>query len=220
MNTASRGSERRGSCGFTLVEVTLSACLTAALLGTAAMLTRTAMGMFRLRSSEEEASMRVHRALRSIALEFAGAARSELLPDPVLPDGASVLGYRRVVGYAGGVQRMGDALQVGFEYESGELDDGLDNNGNGLVDEGVVVWIESPGTQGEQRVVKCRGVREFAPGEIQNGADDDGNGVRDDRGLSFWISGDLLSVALTVEEVGPGGIVLEKSARTSVHIRN
>ena len=51
----------------------------------------------------------------------------------------------------------------------GEIDDGLDNNGNGLVDEGQVVWITDLGLPGQRAVVLCNWVSEALDGTSQYG---------------------------------------------------
>jgi type II secretory pathway pseudopilin PulG len=210
----------KAAAGFTLVELAVSMTLMAALLGTAALLAQTSLDLFRLRSAEEALALRAEGMALVIAHDLAGAARAQLLPPPLAPYGTSNLAYRSVRGYAGGAVVLGASERFAFEYENGELDDGLDNNGNGLVDEGVVIWTSDDGAGDVQRVVRCHGVVELAPGELPNGLDDDGDGLRDEGGLSFELQGDLLTVSLSLQERGPGGRLLSKSARTSIHLRN
>jgi hypothetical protein len=114
----------------------------------------------------------------------------------------------------------GDPRTVRFEYENGELDDGVDNNNNGLADEGVVVWIENAGQPDERRSVWASGVREYLAGETFNGEDDNENGLSDEAGLSFAIDDDVLTIRLTLEDRGPSGVLITKSTETSVHVRN
>ncbi len=210
---------RRGS-GFTLVEMVISTAFIVSLLFTVGSVTRGAVSMFRQRHAQEDLAIRAERALQSIAAEFVGARRDNLAPDPVPPLGSSQVEFETCQGYAAGNQIWSARLRLAFEYEPGEVDDDLDNNGNGIADEGTVVWTENPGQPDEKRVVKCHHVREYLLGELPNGADDDGNGVLDDRGLSLWIQGDFLSIALTLEALGPNGTVITCSTRTSVALRN
>ena len=53
-----------------------------------------------------------------------------------------------------------------FTFELlGHCEDGVDNDGDGLVDEGRVVWIQNRGVLGERRAVLCNWVSETLLGE-------------------------------------------------------
>jgi hypothetical protein len=107
-----------------------------------------------------------------------------------------------------------------LELETGEQDNGLDDNGNGLVDEGVIVWTENPGLVDERRVIRSHWVREYLEGELPNGLDDNGNGLRDERGLCFSIEGDVLTIRITLERRDDDGRIHTKTVQTSVRVRN
>lgn len=205
---------------MTLVELAIGLFLFASIVLVVGFATDRALAMLRQRRAEEEVATRAHRAIQRIAGEFMFASRGLLVPDPVLPLGSDALTYRRPEGVVGEAVDWSAPMTLRFEYESGELDDGVDNNQNGLVDEGVVVWIENEGQAGERRSAWVSGVREFLAGETFNGADDNGNGVSDERGLSFTIQDDVLTIRLTLEGRRASGILITKSAETSVHVRN
>ena len=90
--------------------------------------------------------------------------------------------------------RLGPWLTQGqrfeFVYDPDEVDDGQDNNGNGLIDEGRIVWTRNVGAPDERSVVLCHQVREYLEGEVPNGLDDNGNGLVDEKGLSFERNGE------------------------------
>jgi hypothetical protein len=88
---------------------------------------------------------------------------------------------------------------VRFDYEEGELDDGADNNGNGLVDEGCLFWTRDVGEPSEKTHVIARGVREYLEGEEPNLDDDNGNGLEDERGFCLERVGEALVIRLTLE---------------------
>jgi hypothetical protein len=131
-----------------------------------------------------------------------------------------VLRFRLAAGYADDAIQWGEWRQIGIELEPGELDDGMDNDGDGLVDERRVVWTEAPGTLDERRRVLVGGVRELDDGEIANGVDDDGDTLLDEPGLTFVLQGDVLRVRLCIEGIDERGVVRTRSAETSIHIRN
>jgi hypothetical protein len=96
----------------------------------------------------------------------------------------------------------------------------VDNDGDGRIDEGQVVWIENPGIPGERRMVWARNVADLLEGELDNDADDNGNGLVDERGLSFEAVGDVLTIRLTCERLDEGRRPLRKTVTTAVRLRN
>jgi hypothetical protein len=147
-------------------------------------------------------------------------SEAQLSAFPVLADGAATLTYHTAVSHDADLgTQWGPDERIEWEREPGELDDGLDNDGDGLTDEGQVVWTLSPGTADERRVVVCRGVNELLDGELPNGLDDNGNGQRDERGFWIDVQGDVLTVRLNMGAAS-GGRVLQRTMESSVRIRN
>lgn len=165
---------------------------------------------------EQEVSRSVERVVRE--LTFAGAA--SLFPNPAAPFGSASLDYQVNRGYAQGTVEWGTTTRIAFEYDDGELDNGLDDDGDGLVDEGVIVRVTALGTEEELRANIADGVREYLEGEVPNGEDDNGNGLVDERGLSFVREGELLTIRMTLERIGPGGESLLRTLEGSVLLRN
>ena len=209
----------RRAQGHTLVEIMVVVTVMAIFL--------TGVGLVSVRTSDafEEGSRAadldagLHRALETIVRELEDVGRSELTPEPLPPLGAEVLDFR-VLQREDSVLQWSPARRIAWEREPSEADDGLDNDGDGLVDEGRVVWSELPGLPDERRRVLVGGVMELDQGETANLVDDDEDGLADERGLVFSINGDVLSVWLTVQGVGEGGGVRTRSARTSIHVHN
>jgi hypothetical protein len=121
---------------------------------------------------------------------------------------------------AGFVPIWGPLTELLWEREPAELDDGQDNDGDGLVDEGRVVLVRNSGGVNERRVVLCSGVAEFAQGESAAVGDENGNGLDDERGFSLQRDGELLTVFLTLQEQVESAQVLTTSVRTSLRLRN
>ena len=114
-----------------------------------------------------------------------------------------------------------DTERLTFEYEPGELDDGLDNDGDGLVDEGRLIRYVDYLLPTERRIVLCSGVAEFLEGEEGgNLADDNGNGLVDEPGLGFDIDGGTLNVRMSVAGTGPTGTEIVRTRVASVFLRN
>jgi prepilin-type N-terminal cleavage/methylation domain-containing protein len=209
----------RPRAGFTLVEILIAVAVLSLALLAISMISTTGMGVFRTTALNTGLDSEALRAVDRISSELARADSNSLVP-PMPNDGTSELLFQEVVGVEDGEPTWGLVQEVLFEYEAGELDDGADNNHNGLVDEGVVVLHRDIGGADEHRVILCRGVKELAEGEVANGLDDNGNGLVDEKGFCLqWVDG-VLRVQISVEETGSGGAHVVRSLQTSVRTRN
>jgi hypothetical protein len=187
-----------------------------------------ALGLVATRSSDayEEGSAAaavdtsLYRALEVIVRALEDAGYSQLDPPPFAPTGADSLDFRVAVGFGAGEILWGDERRIAWELEPGEVDDGMDNDGDGLIDEGRVVLTERPDTLDAIRRVLVGGVRELDDGEIANGLDDDGDTLNDERGLAFVLEGNVLRIRLCIEGTDQRGVVHVRSAETSIHVRN
>ena len=110
--------------------------------------------------------------------------------------------------------------QLEYQLEPGELLDDIDNDGDGLVDEGAVVLTRDPAGPNEISVIICRNVREYFEGETLDLADENGNGLVDEPGFHIERMGDQLAIRLTVEDVDRRGDVVTQSAEALIRIRN
>jgi hypothetical protein len=206
--------------GFTLAEAVLSAAFLSSLLLVAGLATDRCFSLFRQQRASQTLSATAYRLLHRVTSEVVGARRASCLPSTVETQGSSSLSFQRSLGVDDGAVNWSPVTTLRWELETGELDDDRDNNGNGLVDEGQLVWIEREGTPEERRVVLGHGLVEFLSGETFDGADEDGDGLIDERGLCFSLAGNVLTIRIGVEEVAPGGQVLQKHVETSVYLRN
>jgi len=178
---------RSASAGFTLVEVAITLVLVALLMSSAILAAKGGQGAFRATQNASDLETRARRALDRIATELLSVGEQELLPNPSGQFGTSDILFRRVRSWDGAVGDglngltilWGDQNRLAFEQDMEETNDGTDEDGDGLVDEGRVVLTRDVGGD-ERRVILCTGVRELLEGEIANGADDNGNGVVDE----------------------------------------
>src|SRR5262249_41383601 len=97
---------------------------------------------------------------------------------------------------------------------------GVDDDGDGLVDERNLVMTRNVGTANEVSIVLCHDVARWYPGEISNVADDNGNGVVDESGFNVQRTGDLLTIRLCIEQPTAGGQKISATAETGVVLRN
>ena len=208
----------RGAQGFTLVESLIAVTLLAVLFLAVAQTSSRASDAFDEGSTEHALSTSTHRALERIAtaIDFSDAT---ILPgiDPML--GSDQVTFRVPAPFESDVVTW-VPMEVLTEMDGGELDDGADNNGDGLVDERRVVLVEAAGQPDERRVVLVGGVTELYAGETANNADDNGNGVTDEAGLSFSVVGNVVTIRLCCQSQDEGRRLLTKTAETSVRLRN
>ncbi len=215
-------SAARGAmAGATLVEILASVAIFAAMLGG---LLGTLERLQRLERDAARAGdlrVRARAALDRIVRELQDAGVSTLAPQPLAPVGASGISYQRAAGFAAGNVVHAPPSRLEFRLEPGELEDGIDNDGDGLIDEGEVVWTRNEGLAGEERYTLVTGVARLGAGESANALDDNGNGLVDEAGLSFELRlGGALRVRLTLERAGAGGRVARETAQTTVQVRN
>lgn len=212
----------RSRAGFSLTELSLSVFLLGSMTLVAGLATDRCFAMFRQQRAEQAVTAAVGRALQRIVKELSFAGFEGLTPKPVAPFDTETLTYHACAGYDTDAAEMDWDVErtLRFEYDLGEVDDGVDNDGDGLVDEGLVVLVENEGEAGETRTVLVHGVREFLQGEEGNGDDDNGNGLIDEQGLSIALSGEVLTIRLSLQGVGSDGAVVTKTMQTGVFVRN
>lgn len=212
---------RTGQSGFTIVEMAVAGALVLLLLSSALLAARGGMGAFRATQDASDVEARVRRALDRVVFELLSAGKSELFPawDDLDGDfGTDDLNFAKVTGLAGTTPQFGAVHNLTVELAPGESNDGLDNDGNGLVDDGVLVLTRDVGGT-EVRIVLCRGVRELLEGEIADGGDNNENDVSDEAGFNIHRVGEVLFVRLTLEQPVETGIIM-RTLETSVRLRN
>jgi len=214
-----RQQQRPSRCaGFTLIETLIGMTLLTIVLGGVVMATQRGLGLFEQSNATADINSRAARAVNRILQEMIGSG--PLVPAPPVFWGSATADFQLATGWAAGEATWGPTRRIGFEYQAGELDNGIDDNGNGLVDEGSVVLTEDVGGLEERRVVLVNGVSELLQGEFANGADDNGNGLRDEAGLSFAMEDDTLVVRLSLERIGPDGNLMVRTQTVSMRLRN
>jgi type II secretory pathway pseudopilin PulG len=215
-----RRLSRPATRGMTLVESLIAGSLLAVLLLAVAQTSSRASDAFDEGSAEHALSTSTHRCLERIvhAIELADGG---ILGNLGVPDlGDDEVAFRTPVGWAGTEVDWSGISRIRAELEAGELNDGLDNDGDELVDELQIVQVDDEGLPDQRRIVLARGVAELYEGELANNLDDNGNGLRDERGLSFSAEGNVVTVRLTCQRRDEAGRLLTKTAETAVRLRN
>jgi hypothetical protein len=180
----------------------------------------TGLDTYRIGMTTTEVERRTVQVLESIAEDLANAGQEVVHPRPDHPSSSSRVSLQHNEGFADGKIKWSAPTVIELLSDPDDPDDGKDNNGNGLIDEKIVVRRVRVGTPTEQRTVLTRFVREYLEGEIENGKDDNGNGLVDEPGLSFDVIGQVWTVRLTLERHDTKGHLATHTVQTAVKLRN
>lgn len=208
--------------GFTLMEVMIAVAIAGTLFAAVFSLLGSGTDTYELGTSMAELESEARRVVERIADEVMSTGVAKLNPSPIPPLGSFTLTFQKCTGYdlATYSTLWGTQTKIEFQYDPSDPNEGQDNNHNGVVDEGVIVCTYNVGLPTQQVVDLGRNVREYLEGETFNGLDDNGNGLNDERGLSFELVGETLTIRLTLERLDPKGQVMTRTVSTSVKLRN
>jgi hypothetical protein len=213
---------RRRSAGFSVIELVLAIAMLAGLIGIVSSFQGRTRDQSQAWLAREKTESSARRALDRIAGELTGVGLTMLDPDPIGNLGASTLTYCRPESVSvAGVIVWANPSSLTLELEPGEVDDGDDDDGDGLIDERRLVLTRDVGTAQQTSVVLCTSIGELLEGEVADGVlDDNGNGLVDEEGFNVQRIGDLLTLRLTTQAGGGGGQVFQATVETCVVLRN
>jgi type II secretory pathway pseudopilin PulG len=211
---------RRSRAGFTLLEMLLSTGLFGLVIGISLSVSLSSRDAIDRSVRQATAEAKVRRTMESVLAELAPAGATMLPSDPSGPNGDNRIVFFPLTGVAGGVAVWGEQTEIARRPCASDPDDGVDNDGDGSVDEGEIVLTRDLGGPNQVSYVLCTDVRELYNGETVNGLDDNGNGIADEQGFSLRRVGPLLEVRMCVELGTAGGQVLSAQTSTSITLRN
>jgi len=207
--------------GFSLLELVIATALLSLVLGAVGLVQMRTRDASRVGLAQEQAESLCRRTLNRVADELGGVGHSLLFPDPSTNLGVSTLTYQHPTGVSNlGVVSWDTQTSLSLQMAQGETNNGIDDNGDGLIDERRLVLTRGVGTAHPIATVLCSGIPELATGETANGLDDNGNGVVDEAGFNIRKVGDLLTIRLTVQVPYGQGQVATSSLQTSVVLHN
>lgn len=220
MRAPNRSTDPRTRSGVTLLEVAVSAAVLALVLLAVGIVAKTGQSVYQ--NSQAHSGMRrdAQRVLDRIVDLIGDSSRATLAPDPAAPLGSSTLDFRRPLGLGGGGIQWGTRTRIAFEYTHEDPNNGRDDEGDGFVDDGCIVLTQDLGEPEERSTVLARRVAEYADGESPNGLDDNGNGLIDEKGLSFVLVGNQLTIRLTLVELDHDAHPLLVTASATARLRN
>ncbi len=138
-------SKHAARAGFSLVEAVLAISLFAMVLGTIGFVAISGSQAYRSSTVDSNLVQQGRRALGEVTdlLLTSRAASLEAYPEGPLWQDSIEVGRYASMATDGTV--TWETVQIRFAYEQNEVDDGVDNNGNGLVDEGVLEVVTDCG---------------------------------------------------------------------------
>jgi len=212
-----RRPQARG--GFTLVELAIGMVLMGVVGGVFMLTTETTSSAVRTGVAVADLDTRALRALERVCDALKSSSAELATPQAVAPFSGSSLDFQRCVGTdEKGAPTWGPLERIALEYD--EANDGVDNDGDGLTDEGALVWYEEPGGVGEKRVVLSPDVREYLEGEALDANDENDNLLIDERGFALDFDGACVHVRLTLEGRDAKGHPLLSTVERTVAFRN
>lgn len=206
--------------GFSLVEMLIVAVILSLALGMLSMIGQSSERAYQTGTTAAQLEQQTSQAVDRIVVELRPMRMDTM--EPPLGGGvvAEEIVYMQALDYEAGQVLSSSLRRLALEYVEGEIDDGQDNNSNGMADECMVVLTEDLGGPSERRLVLTRWVTELFEGELPNGVDDNGNSIADERGFHVERNGDTLFVRLTLQRPDTQRRVMTRTARTSVEVRN
>jgi hypothetical protein len=176
--------------------------------------TQSAFGTWQGTVSGTEVARNANSAMDRMASILADAGLTTIADDLSAPTGASGFTFQVRKGYADGAITWGPATTLAWVSDPMDPRDDVDNDGDGLVDEGEILLTDTNGL----RAVLVRHVTEYLDGESDGGGDDNGNGLEDEQGLSFELDGNRLHIRLTLAKVGADGELVTRSAESVLRL--
>ncbi|HVS18871.1 MAG TPA: hypothetical protein VMT18_09755 [Planctomycetota bacterium] len=230
--TLRRLRARRSRRGASLIEILISFTVLLLLVGLVAEAVTTSRGAYGQGMSAAAVEAVARRTVDSLAQRLTSAsAASVSVDDPTPPPAANVItwvDFQTVQGFAG-APILAPQSRIQLELMAGEIEDGLDNNGNGMIDECRLVFVQD--VFGGGPAIGLAGfVTRLAEGELANGADDNGDGQIDEAGFTVvWepvtagATGDRggrLVLQLTLERASGPQTRVQRTVSTTVRVRS
>lgn len=196
--------DRQRNGGFSAIEITIAITLLAIVVVKGVMLMNMANESQTVSTSDMALETQAQRVLDRIGFAIMGSSRETLFPDPATPIDSSEMRFQVSLGVEDGEVVWGDMEYIGLNLDGQQQ----------------LYHETNPDTAQAARTVWCNVVRPYIGGESSNGVDDNSNGLVDEKGLSFTLVGDKVTIRLTLERQQRKGPPLIKSVETSVTIRN
>jgi type II secretory pathway pseudopilin PulG len=206
---------------MTLMEMVVAMAIAAVLLALTSGVITTSTDNYKeaIVLSRMESEVRI--ALDRVASMLQEASRESLMPNNLGFTPLSSIEFETPLGLTPAGVVFGSPVRILTELRQGEFADGIDNDGNGVVDDSDLIMVKNFGMTTEQRWVLATGVPTLSEGESWTGTDDNGNGMIDESGFAIQVIGQTCRIALTVKARSPiSERILTRSLATAIKLRN
>jgi hypothetical protein len=207
--------QQRARMGLTMIEVTVSAAVLGMLLFCVAVVTHTSHGVFLATQARDVLRQQAQSTLDRIADAIETSGKSTFSPSPVGPFGSSTLDFQAPLSVLNGVITWAPKTRICLQAAPLHKQEH-----NGLAANNEIVLIRDPGLKTAVTTVLAGHVADSLEGEIANGKDDNGNGLVDEKGLSFLLVGDQLTIALTLGDTDSDGQPVWVTTQTQIRLKN
>ncbi|MFT5289834.1 MAG: prepilin-type N-terminal cleavage/methylation domain-containing protein [Planctomycetota bacterium] len=207
--------------GLTLIEVMIAVSILSLMIVSITRAGDSASRLFKTSVSRVTLEQRLRQSIGKIRgeLELSSSDLLDSLGD--LPLWTTTASFDRIDGID---ERSGEGnwrtMRFELRMDDGETDDGTDEDGDGVVDERMLMLILDFGTAEAMELVLVHGVRENFPGEEVNGVDDNENGLIDESGFVLYARDEAVHVLLALEGVDSEGRTIVRSVTTATRVRN
>lgn len=197
--------------GMTLIEVLISASVAAVLMGGVVRSMQTATGLLKSTSTVLDVDRKARKLTQNLRAALENARGSTLNPELPEPDiGAPTpfvtdIEFQAVTGWSAGGVTLSPVQRLFVRIEATEQDNGLDDDGDGLIDEMELVHVPDVASGSNVELILARGVLENFVGENGNLIDDNNNGLVDEPGFSITEDNGRLTVRVALGEVDEEG---------------
>jgi hypothetical protein len=115
---------------------------------------------------------------------------------------------------------FGSQSRLDIRMDDGEVDNGIDDDGDGVIDERALVLTHVVALGTQRSATICHGIAERLEGESANAADDNGNGIIDESGFCVRRVGDLFFLYVTLEGRMRTGELIQYTTTTAIALHN
>ena len=208
-----------GARGFTLIEMLVAIGLFGLVIGALTRMSDSSQRAYTHGTVSAHLESQIARTMGQVSEELRRAGAGSIA-FPAAPGVPAEVAFLQALDFENGQVTWSDGCRLLLEYELGEVGDGIDNNGNELVDEGRLVLVTDEGEPTERRRTLTRWVAGMLEGELPNNLDDNGNGLVDERGFALEQQGRTLIVHLTLQRNDRERRPIVRTGTTSVRLRN
>lgn len=210
---------RTKASGFTVIEIVLASSLSLVIFGALVRTTSRAQGLFAWIQVQSDLESDMARAMQRVDSELRMASVTSLAPDLTTPVGADRVWGSDLTFTGTNAAGQLETKRLTWQMDADELLNGIDDDGDGLVDEGRIVFLREEGSPDQSSSVLISGVPNLQDGETNDGTDENGNQMIDESGFAVSVEGSVVTLQLTAQR-RCSGETLTRMQELQIRLRN